>query len=109
MILPDVNVLIYTFRQDMPQHSVCRAWLSRIVEDDGPFGLSPMVLAAFVRVVTNPRTFKIASGIEEAFGFCGDLLSHPRCRIVEPGERHWDIFQRLCLDTATRGAMVSGA
>jgi len=28
MILPDVNVLIYAFRKDLPQHRVCRPWLA---------------------------------------------------------------------------------
>ena len=32
MILPDVNVLIYAFRRDMPQYAVCRAWLVDVVK-----------------------------------------------------------------------------
>lgn len=27
MMLADVNVLIYAFRKDVPQHAVCRPWL----------------------------------------------------------------------------------
>jgi predicted nucleic acid-binding protein len=45
--------------------------------------------------------------IEEAFGFCEDLLGQPHSQIVEPGERHWDIFRRLCIDTDTRGSRVT--
>ena len=109
MILPDVNVLIYAFRRDMPQHALCRAWLVGIVSSDARFGVSRAALAAVVRITTNQRAFKIPSAIEEAFGFCQDLLGQPHCQIVEPGERHWDIFQRLCLETDTRGARVSDA
>jgi uncharacterized protein len=29
--------------------------------------------------------------------------------VVEPGERHWDIFRRLCIETDTRGSRVSDA
>src|SRR5215470_10734821 len=29
--------------------------------------------------------------------------------IVEPGERHWDIFKRLCIETETRGPRVADA
>jgi hypothetical protein len=34
MILPDVNVLIYAFRRDLPQHRVCRPWLAAVVSGD---------------------------------------------------------------------------
>ena len=109
MILPDVNVLIYAFRRDMLQHAVCRAWLVDVVRNNARFGLSPLVLGAVVRVTTNPRAFRVPSAIEEAFGFCGNLLGQPHCQIVEPGERHWEIFRGLCIETETRGSRVTDA
>lgn len=109
MILPDVNVLIYAFRSDLPQHAVCRRWLANVISGDARFGLSPMVLGAVVRITTNPRVFRTPSPLDEAFGFCGDLLGQPHCQVVEPGERHWDNFQRLCLDTDTRGSRTTDA
>ncbi len=109
MILPDVNVLIYAFRQDVPQHAICRPWLDRIIQNDARFGVSPLALAAVVRITTNPRTYVTPSSIEEAFGFCEDLLGQPHCQVVEPGDRHWDIFTQLCIDTDTRGSRVTDA
>ena len=87
MILPDVNVLVYAFRRDIPQHAVCRRWLADVVESDARFGLSPAVLSAVVRITTNLRAFKMPSAVDEAFGFCEDLLCQPHCQIVEPGDR----------------------
>jgi len=109
MILPDVNVLIYAFRRDLPQHAVCRPWLVAVVSGDARFGLSPLVLGAVVRITTNPRAFRTPSAIQEAFGFCEDLLGQPHCQIVEPGDRHWNIFRRLCIETDTRGSLVPDA
>jgi uncharacterized protein len=109
MILPDVNVLIYAFRQDMPQHAVCRSWLEDVVTADARFGLSPLALNALVRITSHPRTFIAPSSVEEAFGFCDDLLGQPHCEIIEPGERHWGVFRRLCLETGTRGPRVTDA
>jgi uncharacterized protein len=43
------------------------------------------------------------SSLDEAFGFCADLLGQPHCRTVEPQARHWEIFTRLCIETNTRG------
>jgi toxin-antitoxin system PIN domain toxin len=109
MILPDVNVLIYAFRQDVSQHTICRPWLEGVIESDMRFGLSPLALGAVVRITTNPRIYQTPSTIEEAFQFCENLLAQPHCQIVEPGERHWDIFARLCIETDTRGARVTDA
>ena len=109
MILPDVNVLIYAFRKDDPQHALCNAWLTRIVGDEGRFGLSPLALAALVRITTNTRSFREASTLAEAFTFCDYLLGQPNCQVVEPGDRHWSIFARLCRDTGTRGPRVTDA
>jgi toxin-antitoxin system PIN domain toxin len=109
MILPDVNVLIYAFRADLQQHTVCRSWLMGVISGDARFGLSPAVLSAVVRITTNARVFKVPSAIEEAFGFCEDLLGQSHCQLVEPGERHWAIFRRLCIETGTRGPRVTDA
>jgi uncharacterized protein len=109
MILPDVNVLIYAFRKDVDQHAACRSWLADVVNGEARFGLSPVVLSAVVRVTTNPRIHRMPSSIEEAFGFCEDLLEQPHCQIVEPGERHWGIFRRLCVAADVRGPRVSDA
>ena len=109
MILPDVNVLLYAFRRDAPHHAQSRSWLDRVIEGDARFGLSPLALAAVVRVATNVRAFQVPSAAEDAFGYCGDLLGQPHCQVVEPGSRHWAIFQRLCIETDTRGRRVTDA
>jgi uncharacterized protein len=109
MILPDVNVLIYALRRDLPLHRICRPWLVALVSGGARFGLSLLVLSAVVRITTNTRVFRKPSTIAEAFGFCEDLLGQPHCQIVEPGERHWDIFKQLCTETETRGPSITDA
>jgi hypothetical protein len=109
MILPDVNVLIYAFRQDVSQHAVCRPWLDGVVLGGARFGISRLALSAVVRITTHTRSYRQPSTIEDAFGFCEDLLNQPHCQIVEPGERHWGIFQHLCIETGTRGRRVTDA
>lgn len=109
MILPDVNVLIYAFRPEMPEHSRCRQWLQGVVDQDTRFGISPLSLGALVRVTTNRKSWKEPSSLQSAFRFSDYLLGQPHCQVVEPGERHWDIFSRLCVDTETRGPRVSDA
>ena len=109
MILPDVNVLIYAFRKEVPQHAICRAWLNAVVLGEERFGISPLALGAVVRVTTNRRAYAEPSSFDDAFGFCQDILDQPHCQIVEPRERHWSIFKRLCVETNTRGPTVTDA
>jgi hypothetical protein len=109
MILPDVNVLIYAFRPEVPEHPRCRQWLQDVVDGDARFGISPLALAAVVRVTTNRRAYPTPSSLDDAFRFSDYLLGQPHCQIVEPGERHWDIFRRLCIETQTRGPIVTDA
>ncbi len=109
MTLADVNVLIYAFRSDAPHHYSCKEWLDRTIADDARFGVSPVALCGVVRITTHPRIFEIPSTLDDAFGFCGDLLNQPHCEILQPSGRHWAIFTRLCTETGTRGPRVTDA
>lgn len=109
MILPDVNVLIYAFRADAPHHDICRLWLERVLRSDTPFAISRLVLSAVVRITTHSRPFNVPSTLDETFRFCEYVFDQPHCQIIEPGERHWDIFKRLCVETNTKGPRVTDA
>jgi hypothetical protein len=109
MILPDVNILVQAFRSDAPDHTVCKTWLDDIVNGDARYGMAPQVLSGMIRVVTHPKVFAVPSNLDEAFQFCDILLSQPHCIIIQPGERHWEIFVRLCIEANARGNLVSDA
>ncbi len=109
MILPDVSVLIYAFRPDASHHAICRPWFESVLANESRFGISPLALSAVVRITTNPRSYQPPSRIDEAFAFCDTIMSQPHCQVVEPGERHWGIFKRLCLEANVRGPLVTDA
>ena len=109
MILPDVNVLVYAFRHDAAHHTISRARLNEIVAGDSRFAVSKLALAAFVRVVTNRKSYPNSTSVADAFAFCDNLLSQPHCQALEPGEHHWSILKRLCLQTDTRGPITTDA
>ena len=109
MILPDVNVLIYAFRRDVPEHAICRPWLDKIITGNTRFGISPLALSALVRIVTNRRIHVNPSPIDEALAFCDNLLNQSHCQAVAPGERHWSIFRQICIDTRIAGPLVTDA
>jgi len=109
MILPDVNILVHAFRPDSPDHGLCRGWLGGVVNGEARYGIAPQVLSGFVRIVTHPKIFAMPSSLEEVFHFCGLLSRQPNCLLIQPGERHWEIFRRLCLEADARGNLVPDA
>jgi toxin-antitoxin system PIN domain toxin len=109
VILPDVNVLLYAFRADAPNHAAHRDWLDEVVNADSAFGISPQVLASVVRISTHPRIYAKPSQLETVLRFTGVLIEQPNCSLVQPGERHWSIFQSICLDAAATGNLVQDA
>ena len=107
MQLPDVNVLIYAHREDAPEHPRYAAWLRGLTASAAPFALSGVVLAGFLRIVTNPRIFNPPTPMDTAIAFCEGLVTRPRAVIVAPGRQHWDIFVSLCRDI--QGPLASDA
>lgn len=96
MQLPDVNVLIYAHREDAPEHRRYATWLRTLTESTAPFALSEVVLAGFLRIVTNRRIFDPPTPMGTAIAFCQGLVTRPRAVVVAPGRQHWDIFVGLC-------------
>jgi len=70
VILPDVNVLIYAFRDNDPRHGAARAWLNSVVAGESRFAISKLALSAVVRITTGSRGYQNPASLEDAFGFC---------------------------------------
>lgn len=109
MLAPDVNVLIYSFRQELPEHEACRRWLEGVVRGDAAFALFDLVSSGFLRVVTHPRVFRTPTPIGEALDFVDVIRTRPNCVLVQPGVRHWAIFERLCRSARAKGNLIADA
>lgn len=109
MILPDVNVLVYAFREAAPRHSEYRDWLRATVADREAFGLSELVLSGAVRVLTHPRVFTPPTPVDRALEYVDALRLQPNAVLVTPGPRHWEIFSTLCKRADAMGNLVADA
>ncbi len=109
MVLIDVNILLYAFRSDSPDHKAYRNWLESVVNSEEPYGLADAALASFVRIATHPRIFTPPAPLEEALRFAGALRERPNCVPVSPGPRYWEIFARLCKAAGAKGNIVADA
>ena len=109
MVLPDVNVLLYAHREEIPDHPACRDWLEELIHSPQAFGLSDLVLSGFLRISTHSRIFNPPTPLDTALTFIDQVRNRPNCVAIAPGPRHWEIFTRLCKQVQCKGNLIQDA
>lgn len=97
---PDVNVLVAASRSDHPHHKVAYAWLTAAVTactNGASLRLMPMVVASFLRLVTNSKIFVQPTPVKNAVEFLDALFIVPGIEIPSLGSE-WPILRQLCID-----------
>ena len=97
---PDVNVLVAASRSDHPHHKIAFSSLSATIAASAEgvsLQLMPMVVASFLRLVTNPKIFIQPTPIEDALGFLDALFVVPGVG-MPPLHAEWPIFRQLCIE-----------
>ena len=109
MKLFDVNVLVNAYRGDADHHEPCKAAIEDAASSQAAFGLTPIVLSGFLRIVTHRRVFTSPTSIADANRFVEVLQAMPQAVTIRPGPRHWDIFTALCLEARAAGDLIPNA
>jgi toxin-antitoxin system PIN domain toxin len=109
MFLLDANILIYSFRRDLPQHALAKRWLERTLTESEPLALLPFTELAFLRITTNLRVFTEPSQPEEAIRFLDSVRSCPVLTELHLGPDHRSIFVRLVREHHLAGNDLSDA
>jgi len=102
---PDVNVLVAASRSDHPHHLVARHWLEDAMSASRTgsiLTLMPMVLASFLRLVTSPKIFQMATPSKDAVAFIDAILASPGVQLASLGPE-WSKLRQLCLDKQLTG------
>jgi len=97
---PDVNVLVAASRSDHPHHKIAYAWLEEAVSscaDGATLKLMPMVVASFLRLVTNTKIFIHPTPIENAVEFLDALFAVPGVETPYLAAE-WPIMRQLCVE-----------
>lgn len=110
MIVPDVNVLVYAFKEVAAHHSAYRGWLLATVDGDEELGLLEPVLAGFVRIVTHPKVFARPTPTTDALAFVEALRGAPGSRDLRATDASWSRLAALAAqDRALRGNLLPDA
>lgn len=110
MILPDVDVLVYAYRRESPQHERYARWLAEVVSGGTELALAEACLLGFLRIVTNPRIMSDPAPMADAQVFVETLRRARRARPVIGTTATWAAFTTLgAQDPQVRGNLVPDA
>lgn len=109
MIVPDVNLLIYAYSDEVSFHESARHWWEGACNGSERVGLPWAVTTGFVRIVTQIRTAVRPVPTERAVGLVAEWLSLPQVMPLNPGVQHLAILRRLLVETGVGGNLVSDA
>lgn len=110
MIVPDVNVLVCSFKREARRHDEYAGWLNGVANGGEDLGLVEPVLTGFVRIVTNPRIFDDPAPTVDALAFVDALRGVAPARELPASDASWNRLGPLAAqDRAIRGNLVPDA
>ena len=109
MTIVDVNLLLYAYNSDAPQHPASSRWLNELLESGAPIGLPWVTIWAFLRLATNSRVWTNPLPAKQAFAIVEEWTAQPGIIIVQPGPRHAEILKRIVLEYGVTGPLVTDA
>lgn len=109
MILCDVNIFVYAFREELPNHKIIKQWLEQKLLKETQFAYSDFIFSSFLRIVTHHKIFKTVVTLEKSLEFIAQIKKQTNSVKIEAGEQHWNIFLELCRETNAQGNLIPDA
>jgi len=109
MIVPDLNLLLYSYDSASPYHHKAVVWWQDCLSGMDPVGLPPVVIFGFVRLSTSNRVFQHPMTPAEASDHVRSWLAQPVVQILEPGADHIAQTLKLLEGLGTGGNLVTDA
>jgi len=109
VIVIDANLLIYAYDTASPPYEKSRAWLEEVFSGIELVGLPWQSVAAFLRVMTNPKLRGRQYSLNEAVGIIEDWMARSNVRVLAPADDHWLQFRRMIIEGRAAGPLVSDA
>lgn len=95
MIIPDINLLVFSYSQEAPRHRMAREWWQGLMTDREPVGIPWVVTLGFVRLVTHPAVLEAPLPPKAALARLGQWFSREHVQSLDPGPRHLLILEEL--------------
>jgi uncharacterized protein len=109
MIIPDLNLLIYAYNDQAPQHLLAREWWEELLNGQTPVGLPWITISGFIRLMTHPRILVAPLDVSSTLSHVRAWLAQPPVRVVQPGARFEQLFLDYLARLGTAGNLTTDA
>jgi len=109
VIVLDANILLYAYDSASSHHAKARAWVERAFSSADAIGLPWQTVAAFLRIMTNPRLPGERFTLAEAVEIVDRWLEQPNVRRLAPGDDHWPLFRQAAIEGQAPGPLITDA
>ena len=109
MIIPDINLLVYAYNEDAPDHTTARRWWEDIVNGTESVELPWIVSAGFVRVSTNSHVMPRPLEPSVAVDLVWNWLERDHVLPLNPSTEHIELFRRNLVATGVGRNLVTDA
>ena len=109
MIVPDTNMFLYAYREDVENHDVARAWWEGLMSGRERIGIPWAVISGFVRIMTNPRSVSNPIPPRVAIDTVNTWFEYPHVTTINPGSQHLALLRRNLDAAGVGGNLVPDA
>lgn len=103
----DVNVLLIAADRGAPNNDQAYELLRKLAVDSRGLGLFSTVITGFLRIATDRRIYTKPKEPAAALTFIDGLLQSPTTTVINPSQRHWQIFHDLIAEHRPRGSDIT--
>jgi uncharacterized protein len=107
VLIPDINLLVYAYNSDAPEHAKAKRWWEETLSGETTVGLPWTVLLGFIRIMTSRRILIDPMPMDEAIAHVRSWMAQPQTEVVHPGPRHLDLVGRLATESGVSSELTT--
>jgi len=109
VIIPDINLLVYAYNTDAPDHEAAREWWESCLSERQSVGIPWVVALGFVRIMTSRVVLTDPMGPVDALAHVRSWLERPQAHVLVPGPRHLVILTEVMTSARASGRLTTDA
>lgn len=109
MIAVDTQILVYSVRQDAPQHTSARRCLQALAESGAPWAITWPNIHEFLAIVTHPRIYKPPTPMKDALTQVEYWLESPSLRVLGEPPQYLPYLSQITLNSGINGPAIHDA
>lgn len=109
MIVPDLNLLLYTYDASSPHHAAAASWWEGCINGVETVGIPNVVLFGFIRLTTSPRVFVAPMSLSTSTGCVREWMQRPHVIEADGGPEHVRATLDLLREAGGAGNLTTDA